>query len=324
VERLRADGLIGSPDVRFVPLSGGVSCDVYRVEQGGRCPFVVKRALAKLRVAADWRADTSRNRYERLYMEEVGRILPGSVPAVIASGDGYFAMEWLGEEWENWKLRLLAGDCREEDARLAGATLGRIHRGTADSPAMFERFDTTGNFRQLRLDPYLLTAAEAHPGLRELIEAEVDRIASTRECLVHGDYSPKNLLLSGGRLVVLDCEVAWFGEPAFDLAFLLNHLLLKALHHHPADPGMAALFSAAAGAYLDGFSRERAGALEARVARLLPMLLLARVDGKSPAEYLTPEKREIARRFAAGRIARPECSLEGLREAWVRRLARPA
>ena len=69
---------------------------------------------------------------------------------------------------------------------------------------------------------------------REVLRAEAERLVTCRSVLVHGDFSPKNLLVSGDRLVIIDCEVAWYGDPAFDLAFLLNHLCLKALYHAPA------------------------------------------------------------------------------------------
>ncbi|HEV2445620.1 MAG TPA: hypothetical protein VGS58_06850, partial [Candidatus Sulfopaludibacter sp.] len=90
-------GLIetGEP-VRFIALPGGVSSDIFKIEAGDR-EFVVKRALPKLRVAGDWQAPTSRNRHEADWLATAGRILPGSVPRVLARDDdsGLFAMEYL-------------------------------------------------------------------------------------------------------------------------------------------------------------------------------------------------------------------------------------
>jgi aminoglycoside phosphotransferase (APT) family kinase protein len=191
---LRRDGVVSSADATLIPLTGGVSSEIYRVEDGPRT-FVVKRALEKLRVEADWRADVSRNRFERMYLERVAAIVPGAFPEVLSAHDGYFTMEWLGGDWENWKSRLLAGDCRLEDASAAGRILGKIHGATAADPVLLEEFDTTPNFIQLRLDPYLMELARKYPEHRSHIETEIDRIATTRECLVHGDYSPKNMLL---------------------------------------------------------------------------------------------------------------------------------
>lgn len=316
---LRRDGLVRSSGARLSALTGGVSSEIYRVEDGPEV-FVVKRALAKLRVRADWRADPGRTRFERLYLETVGQICPGSVPRVMAQGEGYFAMEWLGEGWANWKSRLLAGDARVEDAATAGALLGRIHRETAGRPDLEALFDSGKNFHQLRLDPFFLAVAAKHPVHRALIEHEVARLGAARECLVHGDFSPKNMLLSGSRLVVLDGEPACYGEAAFDLAFLLTHLLLKGLYHAPEDCGLAALFASASGAYRQ--ERRLAEAFATRTARLVLLLLLARVDGKSPVEYLTPAQEEALRRFVLPRLPDP-LSLEELAEEWFSTVASP-
>ena len=320
LDLLRRDGVVSSPAARLLALTGGVSSEIYRVEDGPEV-FVVKRALAKLLVRADWHADTGRNRFERLYLETVGQTCPGSVPRVLAEGEGYFAMEWLGEGWANWKSRLLAGDARVEDAAAAGALLGRIHRETAGRSDLEVLFDSGENFHQLRLDPFFLAVAAKHPVHRGLIESEVARLATARECLVHGDFSPKNMLLSGSRLVVLDCEPTYYGDASFDLAFLLTHLLLKGLYHAPADPGLAALFASARGGYLHERRLAEAEIFAARTARLVLLLLLARVDGKSPVEYLTPAQQETVRRFVLPRLGREALNLEELSAEWFATLA---
>ena len=316
LKTLRQDGVVTTAEARLVPLTGGVSSEIYRVEDGSRT-FVVKRALEKLRVQADWRADIGRNRFERLYLERVGRIVPRAVPKVLSAHDGYFTMEWLGNGWENWKQRLLAGDCRVADAASAGWILGRIHRTTAGDQALLREFDTTENFHQLRLNPYLQTVAEKHPSHRRLIVNEIARIAGTRESLVHGDFSPKNMLLAGHRLMVLDCEVAWYGDPSFDLAFLLNHLLLKALYHAPKDKGLDALFTAVCEAYFAERKLPDERVFDARTAKTLLLLLLARVDGKSPVEYLPPEKQDKVRGFVLPQLSRTDISLAEIQSAWT-------
>jgi aminoglycoside phosphotransferase (APT) family kinase protein len=314
---LREDGVVHSPGAALTPLPGGVSSEIYRVDDGGET-FVVKRALAKLKVRDDWTADISRNSYEQRYLAYVGRFLPEAVPAVRAVNParGYFAMEYLGLDYQNWKALLLDGHFETAHARAAARTLGRIHRCSYGDARAAELFDSYACFHQLRLEPYLLTTGRRHPEFRDLFEAEAHRLAATAECLVHGDYSPKNILIGGNRMVILDCEAAWYGDPAFDVCFLLNHLFLKSLFHL-REEGPAEMIGA--------FWREYAEAsgldLEGRVPRLLLMLLLARIDGKSPVEYLDEPRKQFARRFVCSRLRSGDFSLPELSTAWFSELA---
>ena len=139
---------------------------------------------------------------------------------------------------------------------------------------------------------------------------------------MHGDVTPTNILLGPGGPIFLDAECAWYGDPAFDLAFCLNHLLLKCLWTPTAARDFLACFDVLAKAYLAGISWEPHNVLEARTARLLPGLFLARVDGKSPVEYLSAEAdKDRVRRVARALLARPAERLHGVRSAWARELA---
>jgi aminoglycoside phosphotransferase (APT) family kinase protein len=306
LDLLHRDQLISGHNVLVTPLAGGVSSDVFLIEDEGK-RFVVKQALPQLKVRDHWQADTSRNRVEYEFLRYLSRIVPDAVPAVFAVGADYFAMEYLGHEYRNWKELLLSGDCRVQHAVRAARILGTLHRVSSGDLELARRFDTTPNFHQLRTDPYLLTTGRRHPALQEHFEQEAVRLENTRECLVHGDYSPKNMLIGNGRTVLLDGEVAWYGDPAFDLAFLLNHLLLKSLYHAKSDPatsdsGLQEIIGSLTAAYYDERQMENAGALDSRTARLLLMLLLARVDGKSPVEYLTEPKQDFVRSFVSSRL----------------------
>ena len=267
--------------------------------------FVVKQALAQLRVSDIWLADTSRNRNEYEYLRYVGRILPGNVPRVFELRAGYFTMEYVGFAFGNWKHLLLSGDCRASHAQRAASILGTIHRVSFRDPVAENLFDTTKNFHQLRVHPYLLTTGERHPSLREHFEAEAYRLENTRGCLVHGDYSPKNVLVNDHQLILLDCEVAWYGDSAFDLAFLLNHLLLKSLYHAPRDVDLPRIIAESIAAYYGErkFRAAEQAEFDLRTSRLLALLLLARIDGKSPVEYLSNEtKQEFVRRFVYAQL----------------------
>jgi aminoglycoside phosphotransferase (APT) family kinase protein len=321
---LRRDGVLRGPNARLTPLAGGVSSEIYRVADGGQT-FIVKRALARLRVKDEWTADLSRNVYEQRYMKYVGQFLPEAVPGLLSvhADRGYFVMEDLGVGFGNWKRLLMRGEVRLEHAERAGAILGKIHARSAGDEEAARLFDSTRNFIQLRIDPYLTTVGERHPDLQATIEAESQRLASTRECLVHGDFSPKNIMIGGERMVLLDCEVGWYGDGAFDVAFLLTHLLLKALYHAPRQIGldeMCWVFWRRYGEEADGVLDMTS--LEGRVARLLPMLMLARVDGKSPVEYLQAEDAERVRRFVRTRLQGGPCELDEILHDWFAALGK--
>ncbi len=318
--QLRDDGVISTPDAVLTPLAGGVSSDIYRVDDASRV-FVVKRALPQLRVEAEWHADVARNASEVAYLNCVRNLAPQNVPEVLAHRPdrGYFTMEFLGDAWKNWKATLLAGQGTPDQAREAGRVLGAIHRQTWDRPEIREQFETTANFHDLRLEPYLLATGAKHTtALRSRFEAEAGRIRETRRCLVHGDYSPKNLLFRGGRLMLLDCEVAWYGDPAFDVAFLLNHLAVKALHVAKTSLNLA---GEAWQAYRNELGSDFAAVVEAPLPNLLPMLMLARVDGKSPLEYLSAAEQSAIRTFAPATIADPAPNLTEFLSRWADSLA---
>lgn len=287
-------------ETAWSPLTGGVSSDIWRVDAGDKS-WCVKRALAQLKVAAEWKAPVERNAFEWDYMQVASAIAPGRVPTPIAhdKARGLFAMAWLAPDLHRlWKSELLAGRVDVSAAAAMGDLLGRIHGATARDASLPSSFATDASFHALRIDAYLLATAGAHPDLAPLIEPIAARTAQTRRVLVHGDVSPKNIMLGPEGPILLDAECAWFGDPAFDLAFCLNHLLIKRLAVMGAEAALAASFDALASAYLAHVDWEGAEAVEARAAALLPVLALARVDGKSPVEYLDEAQRGLLRGLA--------------------------
>jgi len=316
-EQLKLDGLLTGDEYQYEALTGGVSSEIYRVTSGGRV-FVVKRALEQLKVAADWEADLSRNLYEVRYLKYVSAIEPSAVPKVLHEGDGYFAMEYLGGEFKTWKADLLNGILDAVVAERLGAIVGRIHARSHSQSAVRDQFQSLDNFKQLRISPYIDHLKDKHPQIAENLKRASLCLASCSNCLVHGDLSPKNILVGPERIVLLDCEVAWFGDPAFDLAFLVNHLCLKALYHAPHYVETRPLIERFLTSYfqervLSESSRE---ALESRTAFLLALLLLARADGKSPVEYLEDSKFDVIRAFSVPRIAESAGDLNSLLDDW--------
>ncbi len=306
-------------------LTGGVSSDLWRLELPGRC-LCLKRALAQLKVAAVWRAPISRNAAECAWLRYAARHIPDNVPAVLADDPeaGLFAMAYLPpERYPVWKAQLLAGQIDAAVADAVGRTLGRLHAVSAGDAAVAREFATDGNFEALRIDPYLRATAHAHPDLADVLDELARRTAGTHLALVHGDVSPKNILVGPAGPVLLDAECAWYGDPAFDLAFCLNHLLLKCL---AVPAGRAVLRESAEGlvrAYLAEVTWEAVADLEDRVTSLLPALLLARVDGKSPVEYLTtPADRDFVRRTARTLLSAPPPRTADVIEHWHAELGR--
>lgn len=305
-------------------LAGGVSSDIWRVDLPGG-PICIKRALAQLRVAAEWHAPVERNRYEARWMIEAQAACPGAAPALLGQDpeSGALAMAFLApSEHPLWKAELHAGHADTAFAAAVGARLGRIHAATAARPALAAEFPTDAIFHAIRLEPYLLATARAHPDLAGPLSALVATTMAHRLALVHGDVSPKNILAGPDGPVFLDAECAWWGDPAFDLAFCLNHLLLKCLWTPAAQAGFLACFTALADAYRAAIAWEAPARLEARAAALLAGLFLARVDGKSPVEYITTEAdRNRVRRVARAMIAAPPATLEPVRARWAQELA---
>lgn len=318
---LRRGGFLDfAAEPRGEPLAGGVSSDIWRVEldQGDVC---VKRALARLKVAADWRAPTERSGYEAGWIEVARSIDPAAAPPLlhVDRAAGAIVLPYLPpERYRLWKAVLRDREAEPAVAAAVGRRLAAIHGGTARREEIARRFPTDAIFFDIRLEPYLLATARAHPSLRGPLERLARRTAATKLALVHGDVSPKNILLGPEGPLFLDAECAWFGDPAFDLAFCLNHLLLKCLWRPDAAAPFLACFDALAGAYLDEAAWEPRGELEARAAALLPALFLARVDGKSPVEYVTEERdKERVRRVASSFLHAPSEGVTPIREAWA-------
>lgn len=301
------------------PLTGGVSSDIWRIElESG--PVCVKRALPKLRVAADWQAPVERNRYEARWMQVAASAAPAAVPALLGQDEatGCLAMAYLpAEQHPLWKAQLRDGLADADFATAVAAKLAAIHAATANSATIAADFPTDRIFFDIRLDPYLGATGRAHGDLAARFQALIATTQGNKRALVHGDVSPKNILAGPMGPVFLDAECAWYGDPAFDLAFCLNHLLLKSLWNRAAHGAFQACFAALHRRYLAGVTWEPPVVLEARAAALLPGLLLARVDGKSPVEYVTrDEDRELVRRVARPLLLDPPVRLAAVAAAW--------
>ena len=303
------------PDVRA--LTGGVSSSIARVRFSSGT-YCLKQALAQLRTAKVWKVPVERVFAEIDWLRTAGRLVPGHVPRVLGVNEATksFVMEFLGEGYRNWKADLLSGAVDPGLAGQVGDILGRIHAGTAHDPAIAARFATDSNFYAIRLEPYLEETARVHPTLAPALNDLVLRTQQTKIALVHGDLSPKNILVGPNGPIILDAECAWYGDPAFDLAFCLNHFLMKMAWLPVCSDALDAAYLAMVASYCKRVEFEPIAQLRRRVATLLPALALARVDGKSPVEYLDETSRVRVRKAAIALLHKPRLSLEEIPHHW--------
>ena len=326
MESLCRSGLLNErEEASFEALSGGVSSDIWKVETGNRI-FCVKKALPKLQVEADWFAPVERNRYEAAWCEVVGKLVPGSAPRILAHDEDamFCAMDYLASDTHKlWKDELRDGRADPGQAAEVGRRLGLIHAGTAGDETIEAKFPRTDIFYAIRLEPYLEASAAAHPDLRDRLFALSERTGNIQYVMIHGDVSPKNVLIGPDGPVFLDAECACMGDPAFDLAFCLNHFLLKCLWTPAVTRAFLDCFEAMTSSYLAEVTWESAEKVEARAASLLPGLFIARVDGKSPAEYITDEvDKDKIRNCVRPLLASPPVRLAEVLDAWRDQLSK--
>lgn len=311
VDHLRGRGILGIGPASVEALSGGVSNDVLAVWSAD-ASVVVKRALPRLRVAEEWLADPDRVLIEAQALSTAGRVQPDVVPAVldVDSDRWIIVIERAPLTAREWKSDLLDGVVDLDVATRLGTILGTWHRQTAGAADVARTFAAVEAFGQLRVDPFYTWVGGRHPDLAPAIDAVARRMADTRACLVHGDFSPKNVLLAPDTTWIIDWEVAHYGDPSFDVAFLVTHLLCKALHRPASTPGYRDASDAFRRAYGNGLPLD-----DAHLAAQTACLLLARMDGKSPVPYLDDGARDRGRDLARCAIAEGVADVD---ELWRR------
>ena len=302
----------GIDALRVTGLGGGVSNMVLLAETAsGR--FVLKQALHRLKVKEEWLADPKRTVRECAAIRLIAPHLPtGAVPSILFEDEEncIYAMSAAAADASDWKTCLMRGEIRPQIAVAVARILAAMIRATWDAAEWSERFGDQAVFGQLRLDPYYRFTAEHHPDLKQHFDRLVE-MCETRKCsLVHGDFSPKNFLIQDASAMAIDFEVVHFGDPSFDAAFLLNHLRLKMFYR----PEWARQYADAALAFwreLHALLPPAADWFEAATLAHLGGLMLARIDGKSPAEYLVADDlRARVRQYARGLMLHPAATIE--------------
>ncbi|MEM6386394.1 MAG: aminoglycoside phosphotransferase family protein [Pseudomonadota bacterium] len=295
-----------------VPLTGGVASDIAVVDLGTR-RICMKFALPKLKVDAIWQAPVHRSAAEYAWLEVAAKVIPESAIRLFGYSATFhgFAAEFIeGKDVYLWKDNLLREAPAQNEAAFVAACLGRIHGASAQTSFNSTPFRNRDDFHALRIEPYLVHTRKAHPTLHDQIAPMETMLYEADRILVHGDVSPKNILFRKGGPILLDAECATMGDACFDPSFCLNHLVLKAIHLPTSRERLLADVTAFWQAYAAHVTWEDLPALEARVCALLPVLMLARVDGKSPVEYLSESERQTVREVAFPLIAAPVTRIE--------------
>jgi 5-methylthioribose kinase len=299
---------------RIDVLGGGVSNRTVLVEFAGGKSLVLKQALEKLRVKADWFCSPERIHREAAGVRWLSEIAPAGAitPFVFEDLEHHvFAMEAVPQPHENWKTMLLRGDVQQDHVEQFGRLLGKMHRmDSAQRSRAQTEFSDRSFFESLRLEPYYAYSAQNVPEAADFLNRLIADTRAHRMAIVHGDYSPKNVLVHNGRLILLDHEVIHWGDPAFDVGFSMTHLLSKA-HHLPQH---RAAFVNAAQHYWDVYDD---ASNESRAVRHTLGCLLARVAGRSPLEYLNEDERALQKRAVLKLMAAPPQKIRDLIEGFI-------
>ena len=275
---------------QFAILRGGVSNRTILYEGKEDC-IVIKQALRKLRTKSSWYSDPERLKVEANALDWLNSFLPdNTVPKrMFLDGDNFIlGMEAVAQPHENLKELLLRRSPADDLIAQMGELLGIIHSvGLQDTNAKI-LFSDQRYFRSLRIEPYYEHTAAVQPMLKNFYDDLIRSTFNHCHTIVHGDYSPKNILVKNDKLVLLDHEVMHYGDPAFDVGFALTHLLSKANHFN--DLVFIKYASIFWSAYTIKFPFPDS-AFEARCVNHSLACLLARVYGRSALEYLTENQR---------------------------------
>lgn len=287
---------ISSPLVEV--LTGGVSNVVLAVSGDGK-DLVLKQALPELKVASKWIVDQRRALVEAHAIKIFHKLTPENVPKLYDVDPDQFILiiERAPRTMAIWKEDLLSGSIQPEIAAHLGQILGLWHRNTAGDPTILQEFQEDSLFEQLRISPFYRAIATIHESISKRITTLITELVEDKSCLVHGDYSPKNILVEGqSKVVVLDFEVAHTGNPVFDLGFLLAHLLCK--YEFSQDKEGQTALGQAADAFVQAYEQSSEGPVSASLPWHVAAIALARVDGQSPVSYLDSAAQERLRRRA--------------------------
>lgn len=311
---LKLRGLIDKDSMPIVEvLTGGVSNIVFAVQQGAH-DLVLKQALPELKVKTLWRADQRRAIVEAKAIQVYQKFTPQSVPNLIDYDPAEYTLVIARAPrlCTNWKEDLLAGNIQVPLASQLGEILGIWHRESAKDTPVLAQFSEDSLFEQLRITPFYRKISEVHTDITPRMTDLIDELGRDKCALVHGDFSPKNILVENNeKLIVLDFEVAHTGNPIFDLAFLLGHLLCK-FFYFEKEIEQERIFQLAK-TFLLSYEKTFGAKASPTLIWHIAAIALARVDGVSLVHYLTEKSRiDLRRQALAALKADSPITLKGL------------
>lgn len=269
-------------------LTGGVSNVVFAITTRNQ-KMVLKQALAQLAVSEKWVADQRRAIVEADAIELFNQISPKQVPKLLFRDPerSILVLERVELGSTVWKSDLLAGKINPDIGAKLGHTLASWHNFGQQNPGAKERFMEDSLFDQLRIDPFYRFVASKNPQLQVSIQKLINDLEGDKSSIVHGDFSPKNIMISmSDEVFILDFEVTHVGNPVFDIAFLIAHLLCK-FFRAPAVL-QAKLLANTANSFKNEYGKLRE--ISPSFLNHAALIALARIEGKSPVNYLTEDE----------------------------------
>ena len=282
-------------------ITDGVSSDIWYVKTENNQEFCIKRALAKLTVKEDWFAPISRNNFEAMYFKYCKKIASTSFPQLLGHDrkNHILAMNWFDSKvYTVWKKKLLDKDINLTDAKNVSSLLLKKHKSFHNNKFYQKKFNNDDTFYAIRIEPYIIFTSYKYPENKKKFEDVALSLVKNKKTIIHGDFSPKNILIKSNKPVILDAETACWGDPVFDLAFCNNHILLKSILFKDSASKFLDLSYKFINSYIKKISWEDKKDFISRLLNILPLLLLARVDGKSPVEYFKKKEQSKTRALA--------------------------
>ena len=278
--------------IKYKKLEGGVSSEVYHVKTN-KSEYCIKRSLKKLLVKKEWIADTNRIKFEYYWLNHCRNILNKNIPKTYEFNNKkkYIVMEYLNNsKYKTLKELYFKKIINLNTIRLISKHLYKIHSKSNNYKIKILFKGNRNNFNDLRLDPYFNEVGRVYPKYKEYVKDLNKNYLINSSTLIHGDFSPKNILIGKNKIVYLDAECCNFGDPIFDLVFFSNHLLLKSIFIKDKSKEFIKSYIIFYKEYLKNLNAKKSKQYVDRIIKMTPIMMLARIDGKSPVEYIKSKK----------------------------------